>query len=100
MNCPYSYFELPRQEKLNELLQALDLYIVASRCEGGPQSILECSELKIPVVSTPVGIASQCLPFTAINSDVTLAIPAIPFVGEHMKLPQGFIPYRQLLSCL
>lgn len=100
MKVPYSYFELPRQEKLNELLQCLDLYIVASRVEGGPQSILECGSLGVPVVSTPVGIASQCLPTVAINEDVTLATPTIPVVPDHMKLPYGFEPYRRLINSL
>ena len=38
-----------------------DLYIVASRVEGGPQSIMECSLANVPIISTDVGIASQVL---------------------------------------
>ena len=54
-NIPYTYIELPSQEEINRLYCALDLYIVSSRCEGGPQSIFECSYLKIPIISTKAG---------------------------------------------
>ena len=47
--------------ELNELYNILDLYIVSSRVEGGPQAILECAITKTPVISTDVGIASQIL---------------------------------------
>ena len=33
-------------EQINELYNILDLYIVASRVEGGPQAILECGITK------------------------------------------------------
>jgi len=39
----------------------LDLYIVSSRVEGGPQAILECAASKTPIVSTDVGVASEIL---------------------------------------
>jgi hypothetical protein len=34
------------------------LYIVSSRFEGGPQSIMECAVTKTPIISTDVGVAS------------------------------------------
>ena len=46
---------------LNELYNILDLYIVTSRVEGGPQAILECAVSKTPIVSTDVGVASEIL---------------------------------------
>ena len=36
----------------------MDLYIVGSRVEGGPRAINECSLIKVPLISTNVGIAS------------------------------------------
>ena len=48
-------------KRLNELYNSLDLYIVASRVEGGPQSILECALSKTPIISTDVGVANQIL---------------------------------------
>ena len=46
---------------LNELYNCLDLYLVTSRQEGGPQAILECSSNKTPILSTNVGFASKAL---------------------------------------
>ena len=48
-------------EILNELYNCLDLYIVSSRIEGGPQAILECAITKTPIISTDVGVASEIL---------------------------------------
>ena len=57
----YKYIEMVDFEALNELYNCLDLYIVSSRIEGGPQAILECGITKTPVISTDVGIASEIL---------------------------------------
>mgnify|MGYP001325029965 CR=1 FL=1 len=54
-NIDYTYFELPDIDILNKLYNALDLYIVSARCEGGPQAIFECGYLEIPVLTTEVG---------------------------------------------
>lgn len=54
-NIEYSYIELPDQSKINDLYNCLDLYIVSSRCEGGPQAIFECAQTKTPIISTKVG---------------------------------------------
>lgn len=61
MSIKFKYFELTDYKKLNELYNILDLYIVSSRVEGGPQAILECSITKTPVISTDVGIAKEIL---------------------------------------
>ena len=61
MNIPFKYFEMVDFSSLNELYNLLDLYIVSSRFEGGPQAIMECSLLKIPIISTDVGIAKEIL---------------------------------------
>ena len=58
---PYYYCEMPSFEVLNELYNCLDLYIVASRYEGGPQSIVECAATETPIISTNVGLASAFL---------------------------------------
>jgi glycosyltransferase involved in cell wall biosynthesis len=47
---------------LNELYNCLDLYIVSSRVEGGPRSIMECGLSKVPIISTDVGISELILP--------------------------------------
>jgi glycosyltransferase involved in cell wall biosynthesis len=60
-NINYRYFEMVDFDTLNEFYNILDLYIVASRVEGGPASLMECAILKIPIISTDVGIASEVL---------------------------------------
>lgn len=60
-NINYKYFEMVNIPTLNELYNILDLYIVSSRIEGGPQSIMECSAAKVPIISTDVGLASEIL---------------------------------------
>ena len=60
-NIDYKYIELVDFEILNELYNCLDLYIVSSRIEGGPQAILECGITKTPLISTDVGIATEIL---------------------------------------
>lgn len=96
---PYSYFERPPHDVVNELYQTLDLYPVTARQEGGPQSLIECGLLGVPVVSRNVGIATQVLPPHAVNDVITECTPAVPNV-EHMKLPQGYQPYRDLIEAL
>ena len=56
---PYVYFEMVDLPTLNKLYNILDIYIVSSRVEGGPQAIVECSLTKTPIVSTDVGVASR-----------------------------------------
>jgi glycosyltransferase involved in cell wall biosynthesis len=90
---------LIKQQHLNELYRTLDLYAVTARHEGGPQALIECGLLNVPVVSTPVGIAEQVLPPSAISDDVSLATPAIPNV-KSMMLPQGIEPYRKMFEGL
>ncbi len=60
-NINYKYFESVTQAELNELYNCLDMYIVSSRKEGGPQAIMECGITNTPIVSTDVGIAREIL---------------------------------------
>lgn len=95
-NINYLYYEKPKHEIINDLYQCLDLYPITARCEGGPQALIECGLLNVPVISRDIGIARQVLSNDSINSDILLAKPSIPFVN-HMKLPNGYNPYRNLL---
>ena len=95
----FTYFEKPRREIINDLYQTLDLYPVTSRYEGGPQSLIECGLLNIPVVSRDIGIANTVLPKEAISDEVYYARPCIPVI-EGLKLPEGYSQYRKLLESL
>jgi|TARA_B100000315_G_scaffold260413_1_gene321558 glycosyltransferase involved in cell wall biosynthesis len=45
-------------DQMRDLYGSLDVYLVTSRCEGGPQAILEAMATKTPIYSTPVGISN------------------------------------------
>jgi glycosyltransferase involved in cell wall biosynthesis len=101
-NIPFKYFEMSDYIKLNELYNCLDLYIVSSRVEGGPQAILECGITKTPIISTDVGIASQILSKESIFNmeNYLLAKPNIDIAYENSvkyTLPKWNIEYRNLL---
>ena len=61
LKLEYLYFEMANFETLNELYNLIDLYVVSSRIEGGPQAIVECGITKTPIISTDVGFASDIL---------------------------------------
>jgi glycosyltransferase involved in cell wall biosynthesis len=96
---PYTYLEMQPQETIRDMYEALDLYVVSARHEGGPQALIECGLMNVPCVSTPVGIAEQVLPVEAINLDPTKATPTIPNT-EPWGLPAGYEPYRKLIQSL
>lgn len=96
---PYTYFELPSQDVINELYQTLDMYMVSARYEGGPQSLIECGLLGVPCISRDVGMATQVLHPRAVNDDLWLARPMVPNV-ELLKLPAGYKPYRDMIEAL
>jgi len=58
---PYTYRKLPNNEILNLMYNALDIYMITARYEGGPQAIVECGLSKTPVISTDVGLASELM---------------------------------------
>ena len=68
-NIPFNYFESISIQEINELYNILDMYIVSSRLEGGPQAILESAITKTPIISTDVGIASEILSKDSIFDD-------------------------------
>lgn len=60
-NIPFTYIEMPKLEVLRDMYGACDLYVVGARYEGGPQSLLEASATKTPIISTDVGMANDLL---------------------------------------
>lgn len=60
-NIPFVYFEKCSNDELIKLYKILDLYLVTSKYEGGPQAILECAYHKVPILSTNVGMASDVI---------------------------------------
>ena len=52
---PYRHVLLASRDELARAYHALDVYVVASRQEGGPKSALESMAAGVPLVSTRVG---------------------------------------------
>ena len=86
-NIPFSYFEMVNIKELNELYNVLDLYLVTSRIEGGPQAIMEAAISKTPILSTNVGVASEILHDKAIYN---------PYKFENTKVDTEFAHKRSL----
>jgi hypothetical protein len=99
----FHYCELPNFSKLNQMYNALDLYIVGARWEGGPQSIVECASTRTPIFSTDVGLASMFLKdenLFSIDEVKTLAerkMPDVDYPFSKVKdywIPDGFSWFR------
>lgn len=84
---PFYLFEMSNSKNLNYLYNCLNLYIVSSRIEGGPQSIMECAITKTPIISTDVGFAKQFLaPESIFNmSNFETAKPNVEFAYKKVS---------------
>ena len=65
LKVPYRHLLLNSYSKINDCYNAIDLYLIASREEGGPRAILESMASGTPLVTTKVGQA-MVLPLTAL----------------------------------
>ena len=54
---PYRHVYVNQYEQIGGLFQALDLYLITSREEGGPKAVLESMASGVPLVTTKVGQA-------------------------------------------
>jgi glycosyltransferase involved in cell wall biosynthesis len=59
IGVPYKHLNLPDYPDIHKLYEALDVYLVTSRQEGGPKAILESMASGVPIVSTRVGQAAD-----------------------------------------
>ena len=62
----YQYEELPSYDIIQKMYASCDMYLVSARYEGGPQAILEAAAMKVPIISTNVGMAVKILPESCI----------------------------------
>ena len=94
---------MPAIENLNELYNCLDLYIVTSRYEGGPQSIFECALTKTPILSTNVGVAPEVLSkdsifemenFSSATYDIEFALKSV----QKYIIPNGFNDFNNMFK--
>ncbi len=71
---PYTHVYLKRAGDVATYFKVIDLYIIASREEGGPKALLEAMATGIPLISTKVGmvpdlILSKKIGFLVNNED-------------------------------
>ena len=71
LGISYKYVEMAPIYLLRDMYAACDLYVVASRCEGGPQALMEAAAMKVPIVSTDVGMARDVLAEECILEDIS-----------------------------
>ena len=57
----YSYRHLRKKYDMVNFYNCLDLYLICSRIEGGPQAILECWSTGVPIVTTKVGLVPDIM---------------------------------------
>jgi glycosyltransferase involved in cell wall biosynthesis len=57
----FTHRYLKDYKEIVKYYHALDLYLIASRQEGGPKALLECMACKVPFVSTAVGMAPDII---------------------------------------
>lgn len=81
----YHYFEMCDFETMNDLYNCLDLYVVSSRIEGGPQAIPECAMTRTPIISRDVGLAPEILAPKSVNDNLSLAIPDMDYAYEKVQ---------------
>lgn len=103
LGIDYLYKEMVDLKTVNELYNILDLYIVSSRFEGGPQSILECAITKTPIISTDVGIASSVLSSSSIfdMDNYKIAVPDTDYAYkrvEDFKIIKSMPRYIKMLE--
>jgi glycosyltransferase involved in cell wall biosynthesis len=55
------YRTMPPQEMIKDMYASCDVYLCTSRHEGGPMCILESAIMRVPIMSTRVGMAPDVL---------------------------------------
>jgi len=61
LGIPYKHLYLASYPRIGLLFQALDVYLVTSRQEGGPKAILESMASGVPIISTRAGQAMDLI---------------------------------------
>ena len=107
LGIDHKSFDFIEFDVLNKLYNCLDLYIVSSRHEGGPQSIIECGLTKTPIISTKVGLAPLILAANNMYDSPSnfesawQANKNLDFIYNRVmkySIPDGFKPFREFFE--
>ncbi len=83
IGVPYRHVYLDNYLEMSALYHAADVYVVASRQEGGPKAVLEAMASGTPVVSTRVGQAQELIE-TGVNGFLAPVEDATT-LAEHVR---------------
>ena len=105
-NIPYKYFEMTNFSMMNDLYNILDLYLITSRLEGGPQALVECGQTRTPVISTDVGIAREILGADSIFdyknissfNETSPNVEKAYIESSKLTIPNGMLGYVDMFS--
>jgi glycosyltransferase involved in cell wall biosynthesis len=84
--------------QLNALYNLADLYLVASRYEGGPQAVLEAAASRCKIISPPVGLAKDVLEPDCIFKTPDEAVALAEFDIRQNTLAAAIEPHYQCIT--
>jgi glycosyltransferase involved in cell wall biosynthesis len=95
LGIPYKHILLNDYLQIPNLYQALDIYLMTSREEGGPKGVLESLATGIPVVATRVGLVPELITsgesgFVAESEDIEKLSAGILQLCDQPGLRQQF----------
>ena len=93
-NIPLYHSYVSHPDELIPLYQALDLYLITSREEGGPMGLLESMSCGIPVVSTNVGMAFDVIKDN-INGAISNEIDAFELANKVEFIINGILKDKE-----
>jgi len=92
MKIPYIHLFLKNYLEIVEYYRAVDLYLMTSREEGGPKSIMECMATGTAIVATRCGMAEDIIEhgkngiLVDFDSPLKISDQAIELLGNSNKL--------------
>ena len=99
LEIEYTYKEMAPLSEIQRMYGACDLYIVSSRFEGGPQAVLEAPAMKVPIISTNVGMAPLILDNNCvINIESEIYFPSEQDTENNFNNVQQYALNRQILK--
>lgn len=110
----FYYCERPGLSVVRKLYSAVSLYVVGARFEGGPQAIPECAAMRVPIVSTDVGLACEVLDTKSVfdpNNVSTIGDAVSNAMSTHaldlaesnvtsLMMPRGFQRFHDMVQCV
>ena len=98
-NIPFYHSFVSEIDELIPLYQALDIYLITSREEGGPMGLLESMSCGIPVVTTRVGMAEDVI-YDNIPGEISDDIDEFKLANKVESILNDFYKNKEYLKKL